>query len=181
MDAADKNIVIEIKQKEKEMQDVVIKSSNEVTNGWEKYGDFFLENFIGKTANSKQCILKNKEALKFFYYRRTKKLKIMATEPLEIVNEALGYTIKYELDSFVHEYDTKISVYTGYPLFQEMESSSIDQLLSWNAARKLAYNGSILHFMRSMYQKKLKEEGSVSGKFTKDNFDLITWFIVSSK
>jgi len=29
----------------------------------------------------------------------------------------------------------------------------------WNAARKTAYNGSILHFMRSMYQKKLREEG----------------------
>jgi len=28
---------------------------------------------------------------------------------------------------------------------------------------------------------KLKEEGSVSQKFTKDNFDLITWFIISNK
>lgn len=158
-DAGNAELIIDLKKKEKSMDEFVVKATYEVADGLEKYGDFFLENFIGKTANSKQCILKNKEALKFFYYRRTKKLKIMATEPLEIVNEALGYTIKYELDSFVHEYDTKISVYTGYPLFQEMESSSIDQLLSWNAARKLAYNGSILHFMRSMYQKKLKEEG----------------------
>ena len=28
---------------------------------------------------------------------------------------------------------------------------------------------------------KLKEEGSASQKFTKDNFDLITWFIISNK
>ena len=28
---------------------------------------------------------------------------------------------------------------------------------------------------------KLKDEGSTTHKFTKDNFDLITWFIVSNK
>ena len=40
-----------------------------------------------------------------------------------------------------------------------MQSSDPAQLEKWSAARKLAYNGSILHFMRSLYQKKLKEEG----------------------
>ncbi len=152
-------IIIEIKKKEESMEEFVVKSSAEVTDGLEKYGNFFIENFIGKTANSQQCVIKNKEVLKFYYYRRNKRLKILASEPLEIENEGLGYTIKYQLDSFVHEYNTEVSLYTGYPLFQEMESSSIDQLLKWNAARKVAYNGSILHFMRSMYQKKLKEEG----------------------
>jgi hypothetical protein len=158
-DAANNEMVIEIKQKEKSLEEFVIKSTNEVADGLAKYGDFFMENFIGKTANSKQCYIKNKEALKFFYYRRAKRLKIVATAPLEFVNDALGYTIKYELDSFVHEYNTQVSIYTGYPLFQEMQSSNITQLEKWNAARKTAYNGSILHFMRSMYGKKLAEEG----------------------
>jgi hypothetical protein len=158
-DAGNNEIVIEIKKKEKSLEEFVVKSTAEVTDGLAKYGDFFVENFIGKTANSKQCYIKNKEALKFFYYRRSKRLKILATAPLEIVNDALGYTIKYELDSFVHEYNTDISLYTGYPLFQEMQSTDVTQLEKWNAARKTAYNGSILHFMRSLYQKKLKEEG----------------------
>lgn len=156
---AGQEIVIDLKKKEKSMDEFVVKATYEVADGLEKYGDFFMENFIGKTTNSKECELRNKEALKFYYYRRTNRLKILATEPLEIVNNALGYTIKYELDSFVHEYNTQISLYTGYPLFQEMETSSLDQLLRWNAARKVAYQGSILHFMRSMHQKKLKEEG----------------------
>jgi hypothetical protein len=158
-DAGNSGIVVEIKQKEKSMDEFVVKATYEVADGLEKYGGFFLDNFIGKTANSKLCVIKNKEALKFYYYRRTNRLKILATAPLEIVNDAMGYTIKYELDSFVHEYNSQVSLYTGYPLFQEMESSSLDQLLKWNAARKVAYNGSILHFMRSMYQKRLKEEG----------------------
>ena len=158
-DAADKNIVIEIKQKEREMQDVVIKSSNEVTNGWEKYGDFFLENFIGKTQNSKQCSIKNTAALKFYFSKKRNRLKIIATAPLEIVNESLGYNIKYTLDSFTHEYNTQVSLYTGYPLFEEIQPADEVQKNKWKANRQVAYNGSILHFMRSLYQKKLTEEG----------------------
>jgi hypothetical protein len=158
-DAGNSEIVFEIKKKERSLEEFIVKSTSEVADGLAKYGDFFIENFIGKTANSKQCYIKNKEALKFFYYRRAKRLKILATEPLEIVNDALGYTVKYSLDSFVHEYNTQVSLYTGYPLFQEMQSNDPAQIEKWNAARKTAYNGSILHFMRSMYQKKLKEGG----------------------
>ena len=59
----------------------------------------------------------------------------------------------------MHEYNTQVSLYTGNPLFQEMQSTDQAQVEKWNAARKVAFNGSILHFMRSMYNKKLKEEG----------------------
>ena len=158
-DAGNNQLVIEIKKKEKSLEEFVVKSTSEVADGLEKYGEFFMDNFIGKTDNSKQCYIKNKEVLRFFYYRRAKRLKIIASAPLEIVNDALGYTIKYELDSFVHEYNTQVSLYTGYPLFQEMRSGSAEQSEKWAAARRVAYNGSILHFMRSMYRKKLREEG----------------------
>lgn len=158
-DAADKEIVIGLKQKEKEMADVVVKNTYEVADGWEKYGDFFLDNFIGKTANGKQCTIKNKDVLKFFFYRRKNRLKILATAPLEIVNNALGYTIKYTLDSFIHEYNTQVSLSSGYPLFEEMQPSGSEQKAIWDTARIVAYRGSILHFMRSLYQKKLREEG----------------------
>jgi len=158
-DAADKDIVIALKQKEKEMVDVVVKNSYEVADGWEKYGDFFIDNFIGKTPNSKQCVIKNKEVLKFYFYKRRNRLKVMATEPLLIVNNALGYTIKYTIDSFTHEYNTQVSTFSGYPLFEEMQPSGPEQKASWDSARLIAYRGSILHFMRSLYNRKLKEEG----------------------
>jgi hypothetical protein len=158
-DTVNNNLVIELKQKEKSLEDVVVRSSAEVENGWEKYGDFFLDNFIGKTANSKYCTIKNKGVLRFFYYKRTNRLMIKASAPLEISNEALGYTIKYELDSFTHDYNTLVSQYTGYPLFEEMQTDNAEQKAKWNAARLVAYNGSILHFMRSLYNKNLKEEG----------------------
>jgi len=158
-DDGNNSIVVELKQKQKELEDVVVKASFEVKDGWEKYGDFFLENFIGKTANSLECTVKNKEVLHFFFYKRKNRLKILADAPVEIVNNALGYSIKYTLDSFTHEYNTQVSQYTGYPLFKELEPLNEEQKNRWKANRLVAYNGSILHFMRSMYQKKLKEEG----------------------
>lgn len=158
-DALDKNIVIEIAPKEKALEDVVIKSSNEVKDGLEKYGSFFEENFIGKTHNSSQCSIKNKEVLKFYYYKKKNRLKVLATAPLEIENIALGYTIKYTLDSFTHEYASQLSTYSGYPLFQDMRPVDEVQKTLWYNNRLKAYHGSMLHFMRSVYNKSLKEEG----------------------
>ena len=158
-DENDKNIVIELKQKEKSMEEISIKTSNEVKDGWVKYGDFFTENFIGKTTNSKQCFIKNKETLKFYFSKKRNRLKVLAPEPIEIENAALGYTIKYTLDSFTHDYGTLVSTFTGYPLFAAMQSTDTSKLHSWKANRLAAYKGSILHFMRSVYNKNLQEEG----------------------
>jgi hypothetical protein len=158
-DTADKNIVIEMKQKEKEMEDVVIKASNEVKDGWEKYGTFFLENFIGKTSNSNACTITNREVLKFYFYKKRNRLKVLATAPIEIENLSLGYKLKYTLDSFVHEYGTEVGIYTGYPLFEELQPLDTVQRTMWTANRLKAYKGSMLHFMRSVYDKSLKEQG----------------------
>lgn len=158
-DALDKNIVVEVAQKEKALEDVVIKASNEVKDGLEKYGSFFEENFIGKTTNSSQCVIKNKDVLHFFFSKKKNRLKITATEPLEIENKALGYSIKYTLDSFTHEYGTQLSTYSGYPLFKDLQPADEAQKASWLSNRLKAYNGSMLHFMRSVHDKRIKEEG----------------------
>jgi hypothetical protein len=67
---AGNTVTISIKQKDKSMEVVAIASSNEVKDGLEKYGLFFLENFIGKSANSSACTIKNPEVLKFYYSKR---------------------------------------------------------------------------------------------------------------
>ena len=159
VDGEDKNIVIAIKRKENSMEDVVIKASNEVKDGWEKYGSFFIENFLGKTDNSKLCTITNKEVLKFYFYKKRNRLKVLATAPIEIENMALGYKLKYALDSFTHEYGTEAGIYTGYPFFEEKQPADDAQKVMWQANRLTAYKGSMLHFMRSVYNRSLKEEG----------------------
>jgi hypothetical protein len=154
-----KNMLFQLKQTEKDMLTVSIVATSEVKDGWKKYGDFFLDEFIGKTANSKNCTIKNPEVLKFYFYRKKNRLKILASEPLQIENKSLGYNIKYALDSFTHEYNSEVSVYTGYPLFEEMVATDSTQQAAWNLARHKAYVGSTLHFMRSIYNKDLAAQG----------------------
>lgn len=158
-DADNKTLQIELKLKTKAMEDVAVKASNEVKNGWEQYGNFFLENFIGKTANSRFCTIKNKDAIHFYFSKRKNRLKVLATEPVKIENLALGYNISYALDSFTYDYATTTSLYTGVLLFEEMTTSDSIQKKTWEQGRAAVYKGSLLHLMRSIYNKKLKEEG----------------------
>jgi hypothetical protein len=154
---ANENIIINLKEKEKELETVAILSTNEVMDGLAKYGSFFNEEFIGKTENSKRTAIQNPEVLHFFFSKKKNRLKITATEPLIIKNEGLGYNIKYTIDSFTHEYVSGTSTYTGSPLYEEMQGDSTQRSI-WLANRKAAYNGSLLHFMRSVYSKDLKAQ-----------------------
>ena len=101
----------------------------------------------------------NREALRFYFSKRKNRLKVLASAPIEIENLALGYRIKYTLDSFTHEYGTQVSTYSGYPLFEEIQPADSVQRVSWNTNRLQAYKGSILHFMRSVYQQSMQDEG----------------------
>ncbi len=152
------NMTIELQEQNKSLTEVVVSGSAEVADGWKKYGQFFLDNFIGTTPNASQCNIENKDAVKFYFYKKRNKLKVKATDNLIITNNALGYKIKYQLDSFVYDYTGKISSYTGYPLFEEMTGTP-EQHETWNKNRFTTYIGSRLHFMRSLYDSTLHDEG----------------------
>ena len=149
---------VSLQKEDKSMSEVVIMSSNEVTDGWEKYGKFFLDRFIGTTPFAKQTILRNPEVVKFFYYKRSDRLKVLATEPLQIADSALGYDLRYSLDSFVYHYKTDINAYRGNCLYTEMPGDSL-QMTAWKENRKAAYYGSRLHFLRSYYDSTVVEDG----------------------
>ena len=145
-------------KEDKSLGEVILKNTYEVADGWEKYGDFFTKYFIGATPNAAQCVLTNPEVLKFFFYKRSNRLKVMATDALQITNKALGYNLRYQLDSFVYFYTTNINSYRGYCLYTEMEGD--DSLKKvWAGNRVKTYEGSKLHFMRSYYDSTLLEDG----------------------
>jgi len=145
-------------QQDNSMTEVAVVATNEVADGWNKYGRFFSENFIGTTPNAEHCKIQNPEVLHFFYTKKRNRLKVTAKEDIVVVNNALGYRIKYQLDSFSYDYNTNISQYTGYPLFEEMDTTEAVKQV-WVNNRAKTYLGSRLHFMRSMYDSIVKEEG----------------------
>ena len=152
------SLIIELKQQDKSMDEVVVAGSAEVADGWDKYGNFFMANFIGTTPNAADCNIENKDVVKFYFYKKRNKLKVKSKGEILVTNNALGYRIKYQLDSFVYDYNTRISSYTGYPFFEELKGSS-EQEEAWKKNRFKSYRGSRLHFMRCWYDSTLKEEG----------------------
>ena len=128
-------------------------------HGWSKWGRFFMENFIGTGENAADCRLKNHDVLRFYYSRRTNRLSVTATEPLQIENNALGYNLTYQLEGFKADLGNKTVQYFGYPYFQPMTSTKGDRGKGWEFKRKQAYAGSMLHFMRSLWAGRTISEG----------------------
>jgi CarboxypepD_reg-like domain len=152
------SLVFELTPKEKELEEVSVAISSEVKNGWEKYGSFFTQNFIGQSNFAKQCVIKNPEVLHFYFSKKRNRLKVLAAQPLTVDNFALGYTLKFAIDSFTNEYNTNTNLFIGYPLFEEMQGTP-EQQATWKQNRNIAYKGSMLQFMRSIYNRTLESDG----------------------
>jgi hypothetical protein len=128
-------------------------------HGWAKYGKFFFDNYIGSTENAGSCSLKNHGALRFYFSKRSNRLIVRATEPLRIENNALGYILLYQLETFTADFSAKIVSYYGYPLFQQMVPKNENRRKKWEFKRKEAYKGSMMHFFRSLYVDHAVTEG----------------------
>jgi len=128
-------------------------------DGWKRYGQTFLQYFIGTTENANHCTIKNKEALRFHWYLKSNKLAVTAVDPLLIENKALGYELEYRLERFECDFANHIVSYYGYPLFRDMPTDDPGKKKKWTDNRQRAYLGSMMHFMRSLYAGRAYEEG----------------------
>ena len=149
-------ITIKLKVKSEIMQTVIVEPYEK--DGWEKWGKFFLDNFIGTSANALNCKIKNTAVIHFRNSKKTNELSAVTDEPLIIENKALGYTLKYQLETFSYNFKSHYLLYTGYPFFQPMKGGAGKQK-RWEKNRREAYTGSIMHFMRGVYRNKILEEG----------------------
>ncbi len=130
-----------------------------IKDGWRIYGQFFLDNFIGKTDNARSCKITNKEVLRFHFSKKSNRLTVTATEPLIIENDALGYTLEFRLEQFSSDFNSRIITYYGYPFFREMTTTRESRRQKWIRRRQEAFTGSIMHFVRSLYGNHLQEDG----------------------
>lgn len=138
------------------LQGVTIKR---MRNGFERFFPLFREHFLGKTAFSAHCKLKNPEALWFSLNNDESELTIGANEPLEIENKALGYVIKYTLEEFKFNFAQSYVSYYGFPFFQEMSSRNEKKETIWYENREKAYFGSPQHFFKSLINYDLSNAG----------------------
>jgi hypothetical protein len=140
-----------------QLKEVVVESYDE--NGWEKWGDSFKSYFVGTPQLARNCIFKNPEVLKFKFGANSNKLRAFTNEKLIFENAELGYRIIYLLSRFEIDFNNNTFSFKGYPLFEEMKSNKPNQIAEWNKARKVTYNASIRHFIRSLYNNQLNKDG----------------------
>lgn len=150
-------ITIYLKPRVKELEEVTVEPYEK--SGWEKYGKSFLDWFIGKSAFASDCRIKNTEVIRFRFRRKENKLEAYAYEPLIIINEALGYEIKYDLTKFEYNYGSGLLYFGGYPFFVDMETKRKGKIRRWDRKRAETYQGSLMHFMRALYRNKISDEG----------------------
>jgi hypothetical protein len=148
---------IKMSPKQNELEEVIVGPSEK--DGWKKWGKLFTDNFIGTSANAQKCVLQNPETLIFRYNKKTGVLSVSARDQIKIKNNGLGYTINYQLEKFEYNQRKSVVFYQGYAYFNDIKSGTKRRKQAWENERKLAYDGSITHFMRSYYENKVPENG----------------------
>jgi hypothetical protein len=137
-------------------------SEREVTakrdKAWYDNLEIFKEYFLGNSVNASKCIIKNSEVLILDAETNPNVLQARAKEILEIENPNLGYTIKYVLTGFELDRQKNQISYSGYPYFIEDPLPKRRQR-KVEENRKTAFLGSVMHFIRSLYQESSTEEG----------------------
>lgn len=124
----------------------------------------FKMQFLGNSPEAFQCKILNEDAIKLHYSPSKLKLTAWANEPLIIENKHLGYTVRYTLNDFYAKYEKNLSglellnmvYYEGFSFFQELNKRTRKKYIK---SREDSYAGSTLHFMRSLAQKQLHENG----------------------
>ncbi len=152
----DKRYIIKLQLQSSNLTDVIV--GNYDKRGWKKWGDIFTAAFIGTSSYAKHCDITNKDVIRFIFNKKTNQLHAYAGEPLLIENKSLGYNISVTMIDFVYDLSTKEVDYQVYSLFSEMQGTD-DQELEWKKNRADAYSLSLMHFMRVLYARNLKNEG----------------------
>jgi hypothetical protein len=160
-------VVIYLKPKVRELETVTVKAAEK--NGWEKYGKDFIESFLSYSDFSKLCKIENPEVLKFYYDPNNNALNVVARKPLIIQNKALGYKITYWLESYSQNFNSRILTYSGLTLFEDLirPNKRKGQAEKWLLNRAIAYQGSVMHFVRSVHAGTLASSGFVVRRLDK--------------
>jgi len=130
---------------------------------WYANLEIFKANFLGTSINGLRCKLLNPEVL--ILDNETDKNVLFAKSKgiLEIENPNLGYNIKYVLEGFELNLQNNVLRFVGYPYFIE-EKIQRRRLARVQKERDRAYHGSTIHFIRSLYNDSLEQEGFVINK-----------------
>ena len=150
------NISVKLLESSTGLNEVVIKTTKDPNRP--KYLKIFTKNFLGESANASGCKILNPDVIVLHYDKKKDILEARSNDFIRIENRSLGYKVSYLLTHF--EFDTKNQyfAYEGKPYFEELKGS-VAQQKKWDRARKIAYEGSIRHFFKALFNNTAEAEG----------------------
>lgn len=157
----DQPLIFTLQEEENSLDEVIIKKTVYDQN-WKNNLQVFKKEFLGRSEFSQDCEILNEEVLFFDFDGLQNRFETFARKPLKIKNNALGYLITYELESFVR--DKNYITYLGYSRYEPLKGGKRKQK-KWKKNRLIAYNGSPVHFYKSLINKTSKQEGFVINQF----------------
>ncbi len=152
---------LDIKLKEDTtLLDEVLIQKTKYDDDWKYNLSRFKQGFLGRSKLAKECTILNEKDLHFTYNSKNNTLSATAKKPLQIKHSGLGYLISYDLVDFTLK--DKHLFFSGYAQYRNLKKSIRKK---WKKNRLEAYNGSKMHFLRSLISQKSKSEGFVINQF----------------
>ena len=130
----------------------------------------FKDIFLGTTSNARSCKIINENDITFNYKSDKDTLRAFASKPLKIENRSLGYWFTYYLDKFEYNRKDKTFFFLGNIVFdQDMTTKETEE--SYERKRRNSYNGSKMHFFRTLWADNLKNSGFILENASGENLD----------
>lgn len=140
--------------KEYEMETVEV--SSDVPEEWKENLKIFKKYFLGQTELTNECIIENEYKIDFTK-DASGNLSAKISEPLMIINDALGYKIECILLLFYCNESAGSVKFLVHTKFSELKSDDEDDIVKWEENRNLAYIKSMKRLLKSITQNELFE------------------------
>lgn len=154
---------IELKEAVNTLDEVVIDANDGLTR--KQKLKVFRKEFLGFSEFSKSCKILNESDLILRYNKKEETLSVSSKRPVLVKNKSLQYEIAYDIIDFeisfryidpkTNHYAVHSVFYTGTSFYKDLNSELKKKVFD---KREKAYQGSIQHFMRSLFYKDLRGE-----------------------
>lgn len=152
--SASLKIVFEMGKKEQQMRELLILPSETRM----RYLDIFKRTLLGQTVAAERAKIKNLKDVQFAAGGNSNEIIAYCDTSLVVDNPELGYVVNFDLVDFYFNRATGESRFFGYTRFFDKDTDG-ETKRKWARRRKQTYEGSSMHFFRSLVNKNLKRDG----------------------
>lgn len=146
-------LTIRLKPNVTNLEEVTVVSKED--NKWKRLYKQFEKEFLGNSFNASQCQITNPWVIDIT--KTNNNLTAKADKLIVFENKATGYKITFLLEKFIKQ--GQVVTYGGKPLFEEIRPANNTQRIEWKARRETTYRGSRIHFLKSLKNNTLEQEG----------------------